>query len=152
MWDGSSDYSDGLSNYLNPTRKSTAPHREFSCDGIETSQLCCDLSAIPQVESLPTESLQCMEIAATSSHLIIYQNCIQNWLGNSTEPLSDWDTLIIRLIQIRTALQYSVLGTMAAVALLASGMSISKGFAKITHKEFAHQSLLLETWRYDASR
>ncbi|MBW4675928.1 MAG: hypothetical protein KME52_18475 [Desmonostoc geniculatum HA4340-LM1] len=146
MWqNGSPGYSDGSSNYSGE-RKSGGLTQESSCDGTEISQLYCDSNAIPQAELPPTESPHATPSATTSSHLIISRICFQNWLGNSTEPLSGWDILIIRLILLRTALRFSGLGMMAAIVLLVSGMWICRDFAKTSRSENSRQSVLSEAW------
>ncbi len=151
MWQpGSPNYSDG-SLLFSVLRKSVvAVRHEFSCDGIETSQLYCESKEIRQGELPPTESLHSMEIVATSSPLIISQICIQNWLGSSMEPLSGWDTLIIRLILLRTALQSFASSPTVVAALLASGMWIWRDLAKTHHLENSRQNVLSGAWHSEA--
>lgn len=149
MWQllGSQNYSDGSSNYSSP-RKSVAVPQKLSSDGMEKTVPFCELKERPQADSAPTASPQYMASATSLSPLTISPTYLQKWLGNSTEPLSGCDRMIINIIlRSRTALQSGVSGAMVAALLLVSGMWISKGSPKVLHFDNLHPVAQSRVWR-----
>lgn len=132
---GSPDYSNGLNNYLNQKRSAAVPQK-LSNPGMGKIVPFCELSDRPQADSQRTESLHCMASVTTLLPLTTSPTCLRKWLGDSTEPLSGCDRMIITIIlHLRTALRSGGFFVMAAAILLVSGMLTSKDLPKALPSE-----------------
>jgi hypothetical protein len=139
MWQpGFHNYSDGSLNYSSLTKSVGLPQKLLG-DGMANIAPFCELKERPQADLAPTESLRYTASATTLSHWITCPIYKQKWLGNSTEPLSDCDHMIINVIlHLRTALPSGGFFRMVLATLLAFGIATWKGSPKILHLDNSH--------------
>lgn len=138
---GCKDCCCGSISYSSQREKATVPQESLK-NGTEHTVPFSELKETLQEESALIGSPLYTGRAITCLRLTTYQSCIgQEWLGNSANPLSTWDSLTSSLIlNVRTASPFSEFGAMVAALLLAFGMSILKISIAVPHSEKWHHA------------
>ncbi len=153
MWKhGLPSYSDGSSAYSSQRKSVEFPQKSLSA-GTGSIAPYCELRERPQADLAHTESLQHTASAITSSPLTISPTYKQKWLGNSMEPLSDCDRMIISIIlHSRTALQSGGFFVTAIAALLVFGTAIFRGSPKVLRFQSLNPVVQSRGWPYSRSQ